>query len=68
MIVETLANLGLIGVRPPKEADRPGSDGQRRQQSGDKSAKRGQHEEASAPHPVLNSQGETTGKVIDTEA
>jgi hypothetical protein len=68
MIFEALANLGLTGVRPPKDVDRPGSEGQRRRQPGDKSAKREPDGEPRAPHPVLNVQGEVTGKVIDTEA
>lgn len=68
MIFDSLMNIAVVGVRPPQEAERPGSEGQRRQPSGGKSPKREHEEEARSPHPVLNIQGETTGKVIDTEA
>lgn len=68
MIYEALVNLGLTGVRPPQDVERPGEDGRRRQPPRDKSAKREGHDEPHGPHPVLNAQGETTGKVIDTEA
>jgi len=66
MIYEALVNLGLTGVRPPQDVERPGEDGRRRQPPRDKSAKREGRDDG--PHPVLNAQGETTGKVIDTEA
>lgn len=63
-----LANLVITAVRPPQEGERVGSEGHRRRQSGERSDKREADEEAHGPHPVLNTQGETTGKVIDTQA
>lgn len=66
MIYEALVHLGLTAVRPPQDVDRPGEDGRRRQPPRDKPAKREGRDDG--PHPVLNAQGETTGKVIDTEA
>lgn len=68
MIFQALAKLALTAVRPPQEGERVGSEGHRRRQSGDKSAKREHEDPTPGPHPVLNTQGETTGKVIDTEA
>lgn len=68
MIFQALAKLALTAVRPPKEGERVGAEGHRRQHSGDKSAKRAHEDETRGPHPVLNTHGETTGKVIDTEA
>lgn len=67
MIFQALARLATA-VRPPKEAERPGSDAPRRQPTGGRQAKRAPHAEARGPQPVLNIQGETTGKLIDTEA
>jgi len=63
-----LANLVVAGVRPPQEGERVGSEGHRRRQSGERSDKREPGDEAHGPHPVLNTQGETTGKLIDTQA
>lgn len=67
MIFQALAQL-VNAVRPPKDAERPGSDAHRRAPSVPRQPKRAPHEEARGPQPVLNIHGETTGKVIDTEA
>lgn len=67
MIFQALAQL-VNAVRPPKDAERPGSDGRRRVPSAVRSPKRAPQEEARGPQPVINIHGETTGKLIDTEA
>lgn len=68
MIFQALARLVTAAVRPPQDAERPGSEAHRRSPSGGRQPKREAHEEERGPHPVLNIHGETTGKVIDTEA
>lgn len=67
MIFQALARLATA-VRPPKDAERPGSEAPRRQPSAARGPKRAPHEQAHGPQPVLNAHGETTGKLIDTEA
>ncbi len=67
MIFQALARLANA-VSPPKDAERPGPDAHRRQPSAARGAKRAPQDEAEGPHPVLNTQGETTGKLIDTQA